>query len=533
MVSSPSSRCIALTSLFLTWLALAPSSEAAVRLPMARIDNPGSGVTGSGDNSGASASGIVQALLVDRRRSPDAVAEGAEKHEPRYLPNDALVRRTHDGPEDRAIKLTLKPHAQGGDANPARGDLDRRQDQSATAATVSQTSSISYTSTELSSTATTGAAGGDYQSNMNASSATDRASSAVWGVDPKSTLGATGTIEADGPAETMAVNGVTGAGIIYTIDITVDEATLPVHVKFGGFSPEIIDHRADLGERSTVLIDLIFLYSLTHPAKGAVAGCLVNTSVTLGEDTLAQYSVLAVTQVTADITNNAEYYSGRIGLAGSNLTIDKGPTVISALYEQGHIQTPVVGFYLPHRDEAWDSEISFGDPETSEHADLQHQVTLPSVGDPDEHYIVRFDQFLINNQTVSGSNIAYIDTGFSGLGVALSLHDHVLQQIHVNYTKEDSGVSVPCYPVYEWPTLTFQFGTDSQRFDIDYRDMITHPDDDPDGKCWSLIFGMPEDYKGLETPWVLGDTFLHNVYHSVNVETGEVKIFGLKDEVTS
>ncbi|WVF72905.1 hypothetical protein IAT40_007723 [Kwoniella sp. CBS 6097] len=523
MVRRTSSTSFALMGL-LAMIAL--PTEGALHLPMARIDT-----SASGGAAADGASSIVQALLLDRRRSFEK--EDTEP-EPRYLPNNVSSEELKSA-EARAIKLALKPHTQ--DAAPVGGRrefVDKRQGQSTSA---SQTSSASLASTTLTWTSgpssTTAAGGNNNQSNASSTSA------GVWGVDPKSTLRASSTIEADYPSETMTVNGVTGAGIIYTMDITVDGATLPVHIDTGS-SQLWVPHascapcvKAGMRYVNTTLPDNCASdgrHELKY-AKGAVAGCLVNTSVTLGDDTLAQYSVLAVTQVTADITANAEYYSGRIGLAGSNLTIDKGPTVISALYEQGHIQTPVVGFYLPHRDEAWESEISFGDPETSEHADTQRQVTLPSVGDPDEHYIVRFDEFKINGQHVAGSFTSYIDTGFSGLAVALSLHEHVLKEIYVNYTKEESGVSVPCTPEYEWPILTFQFG--SQAFDIDYRDMITHPDDDPDGKCWSLIFGMPEDYKGLETPWVLGDTFLHNVYHSVNVETGEVKIFGLKDEANT
>ncbi|WVR00091.1 hypothetical protein IAU59_007233 [Kwoniella sp. CBS 9459] len=524
MTSHIIARYLALLGLLVL---LAPSARGAFHLPMVRI-NP---AVSSVDGSGGLGDNVIQAISGDRRRS----IEG-ESIEPRYFPNDGSGEDQHDA-QERVIELEMTPHTQSFGSK--RRGIKKRQDQTAT----STTSSVASGS-HASSTAQSGSTDDQYQSSDSSNSTgsnagTGSASSTatkVWGVDPKSTLGASSTLNAaDYPAETMAVDGTTGAGIIYTMNITVDGATLPVHIDTG--SSQLWVPHASCGDCVNSGMKYINTAlpeecagSASHTiqyAKGKVTGCLVNTSVTLGDDTLAQYSVLAVTQVSADITANAEYYSGRIGLAGSNLTIDKGPTVISALYQQGTIQTPVVGFYLPHRDEAWDSEISFGDPETSEHADAQKQVTLPSVGDPNEHYVIRFDEFRINGQPVSGSNTAYIDTGFSGLGVAQSLHEYVLKQIYVNYTKEESGISVPCYPAYEWPTLTFQFS--GQGFDIDYRDMNTHPDDDPDGKCWSMISGMPENYKGLETPWVLGDTFLHNVYHSVNVETGEVKIFGLRE----
>ncbi|WVQ66861.1 uncharacterized protein L199_005052 [Kwoniella botswanensis] len=347
------------------------------------------------------------------------------------------------------------------------------------------------------------------------------------------------TASANNPITTLEVEDPSQMGTIYTIDVTVDGVVLPVHsyVRWlnidTGSSQFWAAHdscrECKLNGMTTISTALPSdcqgdnLIIITY-AMGWVKGCHVNTSVTLGEDTLQSYPVLAVIEAGGGTEQLGGYYSGLIGLASAGLNQNDIPTVVSALYKQGSIQQPIVGFYLPRASDNQESEITFGDPATSEYADDSKVVYLSRQGGQNENYIVRMDSFVVGSETIYQGTDCYLDTGSSGIAVPQNVLEQVYKAAY-GLNSTNSTESPPCQAPSSNTGAWVTFG--GQGFEIPYQDLVYQNDD---GTCGALITSYSGDVSNI---WLFGDSFLHNVYHSVNVETGEVELFGLKNATTS
>ncbi|OCF61416.1 hypothetical protein L486_01064 [Kwoniella mangroviensis CBS 10435] len=341
-----------------------------------------------------------------------------------------------------------------------------------------------------------------------------------------------GTVSANNPITTLEVEDPSQMGTIYTIDVTVDGVELPVHIDTGSsqfWAAHDSCRECKLNGMTTINTALPSdcqgdnLITITY-AMGWVKGCHVNTSIALGEDTLQSYPVLAVIEAGGGTEQLGGYYSGLIGLASAGLNQNDIPTVVSALYKQGSIQQPIVGFYLPRASDNQESEITFGDPATSEYADGSKVVYLSRQGGQNENYIVRMDSFVVGSETISQGTDCYLDTGSSGIAVPQNVLEQVYETAY-GLNSANSTESPPCQAPSSNSGVWVTFG--GQGFEIPYQDLVYQNDD---GTCGALITSYSGDVSNI---WLFGDSFLHNVYHSVNVETGEVELFGLKNATNS
>ncbi|WVW86298.1 hypothetical protein I302_108340 [Kwoniella bestiolae CBS 10118] len=365
--------------------------------------------------------------------------------------------------------------------------------------------------------------------NVDDSSTTDSAQNNTNAAGSSNDSGPSGTVSADNPITTMVAEDPSQMGTIYTIDVSVDGVQLPVHIDTGS-SQFWAAHSSceECKQNGMTTIDTALppdcgqgdnTITITY-AMGWVKGCHVNTSITLGEDTLQNYPVLAVIEAGGGTEKLGDYYSGLIGLASDGSSQDSIPTVVSALYRQGSIQQPIVGFYLPRAGENQESEITFGDPSTSEHADESKVAYLARQGGANGLYIVRMDSFVIGSETVSLGADCYLDTGSSGIAVPQSALEQVYQTAY-GISSTNSTEKAPCQAPNSNTGVWITFA--GTPFEIPYQDLIY---DNGNKTCSPLI----ASYSGsVSDIWLFGDAFLHNVYHSVNVETGEVELFGLKN----
>ncbi|WRT70111.1 uncharacterized protein IL334_007105 [Kwoniella shivajii] len=421
--------------------------------------------------------------------------------------------------EERAIILKMTPHSPS-------ADLEKRQEVNNAASSATISNPYAFPTDQNSNTFS--------QTNSVVLSAAVPSATQIVAVQDHSATAAAAT-GVNNPITNLEADDITGAGTIYTIDVIVEGVTMPVHIDTGS-SQFWVAHdscaackQGGMQTINTALPDDCSTNNYTvNYAIGQVTGCFVSTSLTLGEDTLHNYSILAVTSVSGDTASQGVYLSGLIGLASAGQTPNGSPTVVSALYQQGLIQAPVVGFYLPRSGDNLESEITFGDPTTSEHADPSHFVNLTRQGNENGLYIVQMDSLNINGNAVTNSlnQKVYLDTGASAIAVPFSTLSEVWNStygyfIDVKDQAQLGNATVPCpneHGKNHAQGLSVMFGGIS--FDVPYEDLVA---EDEAGQCWPLITTLAS----IDNMWLLGDAFLHNVYHSVDVETGQVTIFGL------
>ncbi|WVW83300.1 hypothetical protein I302_105319 [Kwoniella bestiolae CBS 10118] len=324
-----------------------------------------------------------------------------------------------------------------------------------------------------------------------------------------------------------------GDGSAYTVNMVIDGILLPIHIDTGS-SQLWVAHSscktcadAQMTSIDAEVSDNCAGQEKIEYAAGSVSGCLVNTSISLGDHTLDNYSVLAATEVSEEIATNGDLYSGTLGLADDSLTNSGGPTLISQLYQQGQLGSPEVGFYLPGKEQnGTEGEMALGNPTSSNHIGTSEPVVLPRAVKEDGVYTVNLDEVKIDADSIAAEQVAVLDTGSIGIGIPSKVSQDIFKQIYGEVRDEDGGKKVACTPGDNntTSTLTFTFG--GKPFGIPYADLVSDPEND--GECWALI-GAYEGVDDSDEKWVLGDAFLHNLYHTVNVQTGEVKLFAIKE----
>ncbi|OCF55235.1 hypothetical protein L486_07348 [Kwoniella mangroviensis CBS 10435] len=287
-----------------------------------------------------------------------------------------------------------------------------------------------------------------------------------------------------------------GDGSGYTVDMVIDARDLMA------LDPLSISGRywiVSIMGSSQVLSDM--------PA-GTISGCLVNISVSLGEFALKDYAVLAATQVSEEIATNGELYSGTLGLANNNLTNSGGPTVISALYKQGQITSPEVGFYLAGKNgNDTESKMVLGGSSSSSHAPDKDPIILTRAMQEDGIYVVDLADVSIGEKSIATDQVAVLDTGSIGIGMPSSVSQDKFKDIYGENKDEDGGKKVSCQsPNSNTTPMIFAFG--NKQFGVMYDDLISKPDED--GLCWALV-GTYQGVDDSDKKWVLVDAFLQNL----------------------
>ncbi|WWD03777.1 hypothetical protein V865_001833 [Kwoniella europaea PYCC6329] len=333
----------------------------------------------------------------------------------------------------------------------------------------------------------------------------------------------TDTAKAEGPAlgQEPDLNLDNTGGLAYTIDVNVGGISVPVIVDTGSSAFWVPTSSCQTCKEAAMTISPLIVpdgcesQNITY-GIGSAEGCYAHGAVSIGPYKVPDVELMGVTAIDSALASSGSVLSGILGLAGET-NGEGNPTLVKAMYDLGLIKAKTVGFYLSE-DENVDSEITFGDVTTSEHADPNHKVTLQSVPNEMNLYKVILDSLTVANEIVSGSKTVIIDTGSSYIYIpeedALAIYAHLPSP-----KTSDQGYLLPCAPENP-PTLTFTFG--GKAFDLEYKYLIGADVGSQDGYCWAKIGSL----KGMDT-WVIGDAFLHTVYTSFDVGTKEVTLYKL------
>jgi hypothetical protein len=277
---------------------------------------------------------------------------------------------------------------------------------------------------------------------------------------------------------------------------------------------------ASLGSStSSTFIDTQQPWDITY-GSGAVSGTIVSDNVSIANLVLKNHTFGVADQESDDFSSYDTPYDGLIGLALGSLSNQGVPTPVEAMAKQGLIKEAITSYKISRvADNKHDGEITFGalDPAKFDPSTL---ITIPNVS-KDGFWEGKMDALAVNG-TDSGlkDRTAIFDTGTTGALAPIGDADLVHQLIPGSKSQGQGFYTVPCLTN---STITMTFG--GRTFSIDPKDLAEYPVDEsnPDGDC---ISGISGDASGDDTPtqWLLGDTFLKNVYLSTNVGNNSVSL---------
>ncbi|KAK4684672.1 hypothetical protein P7C73_g5497, partial [Tremellales sp. Uapishka_1] len=315
-------------------------------------------------------------------------------------------------------------------------------------------------------------------------------------------------------------------------------------------------HQA-LGTGSSTFVASQTPFQVTY-GSGAVAGTLCSDTLSIAGMTLDAHTFGTTTQESVQFSGATVPSDGLMGLSFSTLSQQKTSTPIESLATAGAVKQAIMGIALGRTaDGTNDGEINFGAADSSK-LDASTTQTL-AVSSNDGFWQVALGAVTVNGANVLTGRQAILDTGttlaiapgneyakhqaasgWTGLTSSLQCHPpprsnrrspevclliSFLSRPPTFFDDSDGqgGFTIPCTTNAQ---VTMTFG--SVAFQIDARDLIFTPvnANEPTGDCQSSIStGTVTD----DVTWLLGDTFLKNVYMTTNVNTNTVQLSARTD----
>ncbi|ORY29022.1 aspartic peptidase domain-containing protein [Naematelia encephala] len=261
-------------------------------------------------------------------------------------------------------------------------------------------------------------------------------------------------------------------------------------------------------------------FSVTY-GSGSVTGALCSDTMSIAGMTLPNHVFGVTTEESQQFAAAQVPFDGLMGLSFSSLSQQNTSTPIESLAAAGLVIQAVMGFALGRvADGENDGEIIFGQPDTSKFDPAMTQV-LP-VSSESGFWQVAMADVTVNGQSTAQTRQAILDTGTSLMiapsADAIAFH----AQIQGAQASANGMFTIPCTSE---AAITMTFGDTA--FQIDARDLIFQPvSNDLQGDCISsLSSGTVVD----DVTWLLGDTFLKNVYFTTNVEQRTVELSARTD----
>nr|XP_019014861.1 endopeptidase [Kwoniella pini CBS 10737]OCF53642.1 endopeptidase [Kwoniella pini CBS 10737] len=242
--------------------------------------------------------------------------------------------------------------------------------------------------------------------------------------------------------------------------------------------------------------------------SGAVAGVLATDTITIAGMTLENHALGVALQESIQFSGNDVPFDGLVGLALGKLSNQGVSTPIESLASTGLIKSPILGIALGRfTDGENNGELVFGQADTSKF-DASTTQSLRVTSD-DGFWQIDMAAVNVDGVEVVQGRQAILDTGTSLIiappADAAAFHAQIDGAIDVG----GGMFSIPCTINQE---ITMTFGKIA--FQIDVRDLLFQPlSNDLKGNCLSSISsGLIKD----DLTWLLGDSFLKNVYMITN-----------------
>ncbi|ETS64832.1 hypothetical protein PaG_00800 [Moesziomyces aphidis] len=259
---------------------------------------------------------------------------------------------------------------------------------------------------------------------------------------------------------------------------------------------------------------------------GDASGNLARDNLEIANLELANYTFAVTTQESSDFSDDTVPFDGLMGLARSELSNAGQPTPIDALYKQGKVQAPVMGYHLGRIADGYnDGEVTFGGVDPAKYTG--------NITEIDNVSTKGFWEAAMDKITVGGKDLgldgrtAILDTGTTLIVAPEQDADAVHAQIPGAKSDGQGGYTIPCTTTKQ-VALTFG-GVD---FPIDTRDMLFLPVD-ADNLLGDCISAISAGNVGQRNEWLVGATFLKNAYFATNTKANKIGLARLNTTDTS
>ncbi|KAJ1025468.1 hypothetical protein NDA13_004278 [Ustilago tritici] len=284
-------------------------------------------------------------------------------------------------------------------------------------------------------------------------------------------------------------------------------------------------HRKLGKSTSDTFVGLKTPFSIQY-GTGDVSGNLARDDMEIASLNLASYTFAVTKQESSDFADETVPFDGLLGLARSALSNAGQPTPIDALYAEGKVQAPVMGYHLGRIADGYnDGKVTLGGVDPAKYSG--------KITEMDNVSTKGFWEASIDAITVGGTDLdlpgrtAILDTGTTLIVAPEADADAVHAQISGSKSDGQGGYTIPCTTTEQ---LAFTFG--EVEFPVDTRDLLFLPVDQNDllGDCVSAISA---GNVGQRNEWLVGATFLKNVYFATNTEANKIGLARLNTTDTS
>ncbi|KAI0018282.1 acid protease [Xylariomycetidae sp. FL0641] len=259
--------------------------------------------------------------------------------------------------------------------------------------------------------------------------------------------------------------------------------------KHNSFGPDDSDTYKDTGNKFSV-----------EYGTGSVDGDTVSDTMSLAD--LAVTLSFGVANVTSD--EFADFpFDGIMGLSMSS------DNFLAAVQDAGLLDANLFGVSLSRNaDGVNDGEIAFGAPDPAKYSG---DISYTPISSGNTWTIALDDVSAGGNSAGISGKLAYIDTGTSFIFGPPDDVKKVYDNIPGSSSGDGSVYTVPC-DTDATVALTFS----GQSWEISSKDFLSGPESD--GSCTGNIYGM--EY--IPNGWLVGDTFLKNVYSVFDIDQRQI-----------
>ncbi|KAJ7116407.1 aspartic peptidase domain-containing protein [Mycena epipterygia] len=258
----------------------------------------------------------------------------------------------------------------------------------------------------------------------------------------------------------------------------------------------------------------------TDYGTGHVSGNLVTDQVGFSGFMLQKHTFGVASHESSGFTSNEIPLDGVLGCAKSGLSRQQTPTLVTAFRSAGLIEKNIISYKIPRQtDDKNDGEITLGslDPSKYDASSLVHFKNVNTGG----FWAADLDAVKVNGKNLGlvGRRCVF-DTGTTLFIAPKQDVDTIHNSIPgAKFDNSSNAWTVPCNTD---AVLSLVFAGKS--FHIQPGDLAFLPLDPKNatGACTSAI-AEGDVSEGLED-WLVGDTFLKNVYFSTNEDTDQISL---------
>ncbi|KIJ18474.1 Merops: A01.UPA [Paxillus involutus ATCC 200175] len=256
--------------------------------------------------------------------------------------------------------------------------------------------------------------------------------------------------------------------------------------------------------------------------SGSVQGIVSEDTVSFGGFTIPTQELLGVTTTTTGLINDG--LSGIMGLGFSTISALKTTPFWQTLYNSNLLSQPMFGFYLERYiadqtqiNSAPGGTLTLGGTNSSLYTGQIEFINMPSGSTP-SYWLQQVTTVTVQGKSVSipsGSGLAAIDTGTTLIGAPSSIVQSIWADVPGSVALDGQYAGLYAYPCTTAISVSISFGGTNWPISAADMNLGTLTGTGTTAQlCVGGIFDIGSTVgSGQGVPsWIVGDTFLKNVY---------------------